>query len=147
MKAIDLATEVEQRLNDDGIGYETKQAMLYAVTKYGEFTLVNASGDVYDLLADRESVTVANNSDFVAVVTCGWASPITDDDDLDGVAPSQHPRRRRVRLLVLASRQGVASVLRFADEPDEVVTDEGKATGSLSDAVHSLFARSSKDTN
>lgn len=147
MKAIDLATEVEQRLNDTQIGYDIKQAQLYSVTQYGEFAIANASGDVYDLLSDRESVVVASNSDFVAVVTCGWASPITDDDEGDEVAPSQHPKRRRVRLFVLANRHGVASVLRFADEPDEVVTDEGNAVGSLNDAVRKLCAKASKHTN
>lgn len=146
MKAIDLATEVEQRLNDTQIGYETKQALLYSVTQYGEYTVEATHGDVYELLESDDSVAVAKASDFIALVTCGWASPITDDDD-EEVAPSQHPKRRRVRLFVLASRQGVASVLRFSDEPDSIVTDEGQATGSLADAVHTLFAKASANTN
>lgn len=146
MKAIDLATRVEQSLNDTEIGYNLSKARLYAITETGEFTLAGTSPDVYDLLADSESVAVAGTSDFVAVVTCGWASPIADDDN-DELAPSQHPKRRRVRLFVLASRQGVASVLRFQDEPDDIVTDEGQATGTLNDAVHELFARASAGTN
>jgi len=146
MKAIDLATEVEQILNDTKLGYEISQAQLYSVTKYGEYAIAGTHGDVYELLESDDSVAVANASDFIALVTCGWASPITDDDD-EEVAPSQHPKRRRVRLFVLASRQSVASVLRFSDEPDSVVTDEGKATGSLADAVHNLFAKTRKNTN
>jgi hypothetical protein len=148
MKAIDLATEVEQSLNDTKLGYEIKQAQLYSVTKYGEYAIAGSHGDVYELLESDDSVAVANASDFIALVTCGWASPITDDDDdVNEVAPSQHPKRRRVRLFVLASRQSVASVLRFSDEPDSIVTDEGQATGSLADAVHSLFAKTRKNTN
>jgi hypothetical protein len=146
MKAIDLATEVEQSLNDTKLGYEISQAQLYSVTKYGEYAIAGTHGDVYELLESDESVAVANASDFIALVTCGWASPITDDDD-EEVAPSKHPQRRRVRLFVLASRQSVASVLRFSDEPDSVVTDEGQARGSLADAVHNLFAKARKNTN
>jgi hypothetical protein len=146
MKAIDLATEVEQSLNDTKLGYEISQAQLYSVTKYGEYAIAGTHGDVYELLESDDSVAVANASDFIALVTCGWASPITDDDD-EEVAPSKHPQRRRVRLFVLASRQSVASVLRFSDEPDSVVTDEGQARGSLADAVHNLFAKARKNTN
>jgi hypothetical protein len=33
----------------------------------------------------------------------------------------------------------VASVLRFADEPDDVVTDPGSATGSLAEAIERFW--------
>jgi hypothetical protein len=91
---------------------------------------------------------LAKRSEYVAIVTCGWAAPIRDnDDDDDAVAPSQHPERRRVRLVVLASRSSVSSVLRFSDTPDEVVTDAGKATGSLADAIHQLISKTVRNSN
>ncbi|MFM7899835.1 MAG: hypothetical protein ACKO97_12850, partial [Actinomycetota bacterium] len=34
---------------------------------------------------------------------------------------------------------GVGSVLRFADTPEEIVTDPGNAKGSLADAVERLW--------
>ena len=121
---------------------EAKTAGLYSVT--GETTeLVAEHGDVYELLDNSDSAKIAKVSDFIAVITCVWASPITKnddgDDDDDHLAPSQHPERRRVRLLVLASKNGVASVLRFSDKPDEIVSDSGNARGSLADAVSSLY--------
>jgi len=91
------------------------------------------------------------------VLTCGWAAPIDrsdqchddDDDDAEGdddvegddekLPPSQHPQRRRVRLVVVVGDQGVGSVLRFADAPKEIVTDAGSARGSLADAVNNLW--------
>jgi hypothetical protein len=90
------------------------------------------------------------------VLTCGWAAPIDkshksaddndndDDDDEDDdanekVPPSQHPQRRRVRLVAVVGDQGVGSVLRFADTPKEIVTDAGSARGSLADAVTNLW--------
>jgi hypothetical protein len=44
-----------------------------------------------------------------------------------------------VRLLVVVGDGGVGSVLRFADTPDEVITDPGNAKGSLADAVEQLW--------
>jgi hypothetical protein len=76
--------------------------------------------------------------DAAAVLTCGWAAPVNDEED-DDMPPSAHPRRRRVRLIVVVSDAGVGSVLRFADAPDEIVTDPGNAKGSLADAVEHLW--------
>jgi hypothetical protein len=90
--------------------------------------------------------------DAAVVLTCGWAAPIDrsdkndhhddgDHDDVDDkkLPPSQHPQRRRVRLVVVVGDQGVGSVLRFADTPKEIVTDAGSARGSLADAVNNLW--------
>jgi hypothetical protein len=44
-----------------------------------------------------------------------------------------------VRLVVVVGDAGVGSVLRFADTPDEIITDPGNAKGSLADAVEQLW--------
>jgi hypothetical protein len=135
---VEKAKVVEKMINER-LGYEMPKSILFSITEHEEgisVTEASAEGDVYDLLGSDDSKVIARISDYVAVVTTGWAAPITDDMG----APSQHPERRRVRLMVFASREGVASVLRFRDEPDETVVDEGQATGSLADAVNSLFA-------
>ena len=62
-----------------------------------------------------------------------------DDDVASRLEPSKHPERRRIRLIIGANATGVASVLRFQDNPDEIVTDEGNAQGSLADAVWELL--------
>jgi hypothetical protein len=118
---------------------EAKTAGLYSVR--GEnTTLVAEHGDVYEMLESVEAQAVAMLSDAVVVRTAGWASPIADDgDEYEGVAPSQHPQRRRVRLLVVAKAGETASVLRFTDDWANPIFDEGQATGSLADAVQSLF--------
>lgn len=103
-----------------------------SITKAGEH------GDVYDLLDTYDSRKVAQVSDFIVVATTGWAAPI-DENTEEGVPPSQHAERRRVRLMVFANREQTVSVLRFSDTPEETITDEGKATGSLADAVRALF--------
>lgn len=44
-----------------------------------------------------------------------------------------------MRLIVVVADNGVASALRFADEPDDVITDPGSATGSLAEAINRFW--------
>lgn len=88
-------------------------------------------GDVYRLL---DSIKPEPSVNYYAVITGGWAAP-TDGNDLP---PSVHPERKRVELLVLTSRDGqVASALSM--EGKEILIDEGKAQGSLAEAVKNIF--------
>jgi len=92
------------------------------------------SADVYHLI---DSVTPDNSVNYYGVITAGWASPVTDDDD--NTPPSQHPLRKRVELLIVVSRNGlVASALSMSGK-DEMVIDEGKAQGALALAVGRIF--------
>jgi hypothetical protein len=143
-----LATCVEHSLNLSLSGFDLKRARLYGINivdvagveKQADGALrisfLAEHGDVYELLEARGSA-IARMFDAAAVLTCGWAAPV--DDDESDVPPSVHPRRRRVRLLVVVGDGGVGSVLRFADTPDEVITDPGNAKGSLADAVEQLW--------
>ena len=143
MSIVHLAERVDELVH---FSPDEKQAHLLAVygddpAEINDATVVKAlsHGDVYELLESPFATATASMADLVAIVTCGWASPLSGDDDDDEVAPSQHPQRRRVRLVVCASRDGMASVLRFQDTPDDTITDEGEARGSLAEAVQSLF--------
>lgn len=139
---IGIAEKAEDTLNtllaDDG--FSLSSARLYGVTLGGEegvmLSLLSEHPDVYDLLESKKA-KLALSFDFIGVVTTGWAAPLNENGEVEG-APSQHAQRRRVRLMVIADKEGVASVLRFADTPDEVVTDPGSATGSLADAIQKL---------
>ena len=110
---------------------------------FGDPVVVEADAeygaDVYDLLGSIESKARYN---YYAVFTCGWASPINKDrDENDQVAPSQHPERRRVQLVLVTSRDGKqASAMRF-DNDTELVTDDGNARGSLAEAFADIFSQ------
>ena len=110
---------------------------------FGDPVVVEADAeygaDVYDLLGSIESKARYN---YYAVFTCGWASPINkDQDENDQVAPSQHPERRRVQLVLVTSRDGnQASAMRF-DNDTELVTDDGNARGSLAEAFADIFSQ------
>lgn len=122
-----------------------ESARLYAVSydSTGKVTTTEVAShpDIYSLLYDTDpDLLTSEGVEFVLVVTTGWAAPLNKDGEAVG-APSRHPERRRVRLMVCASRDSVASVLRFADDPENIVVDEGAATGSLNDAVREFAGR------
>lgn len=155
LKPIDLATCVESSLHTSLDGFELPRARLYGVSIVDSdgvranqngalrISFLAEHGDVYELL-DAPSSAIARMFDAAVVLTCGWAAPIDRDEspeheESSEVPPSQHPQRRRVRLVVSVCDTGVASVLRFADTPNDIVTDAGSARGSLADAVNSLW--------
>ncbi|MBM3806267.1 MAG: hypothetical protein FJW19_06420 [Actinobacteria bacterium] len=152
LEPIDLATCVEASLHSSLDGFDLPRARLYGVSIVdadGVRTNQNGAlrisflaehGDVYELL-EAPSSAIARMFDAAVVLTCGWAAPIDRDENShdDDVPPSQHPQRRRVRLVVSVCDNGVASVLRFADTPNDIVTDAGSARGSLADAVNNLW--------
>jgi hypothetical protein len=121
--------------------FNKKKAKVFAVELGGSVRTLVVSGDVYEAL---ENATDLLETDVaIGVETCGWASPRTgNDDDDDDLPPSQHPARRRVRLISIVSRKfEMASALGFQDTPDEVITDEGQARGSLAEGLQDAMRR------
>jgi hypothetical protein len=98
---------------------------------------VKENSDVYDLLNDFDTLESIKHCASFTILTAGWAAPLSQTDD--DTPPSQHPEKRRVRLIVHATEFGVASVMRFKDDASEIVTDDGKARGSLAEAVMDLM--------
>ncbi len=137
------AEEVERRLHSMIDSFEMPGARLYGVNTSGRpvdepnLCFLAQHPDVYELL-DAPSSSLARMFDAAAIVTTGWAAPLSADGNLEG-APSTHEQRRRVRLVVLVADNGCGSVLRFADTPEETVTDPGAATGSLADAIRAFW--------
>lgn len=146
MSAILEKAEITEMLISEQLEgqFDLKRAMFFAINETDDgrvaLALAGEHGDIYDLLDSDDSRAVARVSDYIAVITSGWAAPLpTSNSDDAEVAPSQHPERRRVRLMVFASKDGCASVMRFSDTPDETITDDGKAQGALADAIMNLF--------
>ena len=138
-----MAVHAESVLHGMIDSFELPGARLYgintgdAVESVPAPCLLAQHPDVYALLESPTS-GLAHMFDAAAIVTTGWAAPLDENGEVRG-APSEHEQRRRVRLVVLVANSGVASVLRFADEPDDVVTDPGSATGSLAEAIERFW--------
>lgn len=141
---IDLAALVEARIHDslggDDTAFDLSKARLYGVNFRGDdlqLSFVLEHGDIYQLLEVPESAC-ARMFDAAAMVTCGWAAPISHDASEE--APSAHPERRRVRLVVVVGDAGVASVLRFRDDAEAPILDAGEARGPLAEAIAGFWS-------
>ena len=123
--------------------FESSTAKLFAVDYVrGEVPavrLVAEHQDIYEMLDDTLNAILLFDSGYsgFAVVTTGWAAPIGDNDAEDEVAPSQHPERRRVRLMTMMHNGKMGSSIRFTDE-EAVTYDQGNAMGSLASAMQDL---------
>lgn len=105
-------------------------------------TMIGEDLDIYDLIETINKDKVQHNYDFVSFLTTGWAAPLNKDGEVEG-APSKHKDRRRVTLIAVINindKDTLGSVLKF-DDDDELVFDEGKAVGSLNDAILSLVKK------
>ena len=150
MDTVEIAEQIEKEIHsllskgDEPTPFVMEGAHLYGVDYTAEGTpklmFIESHPDVYDLLDNDYNALVASNYAWTLIVTTGWAAPLGDNGEVEG-APSQHAQRRRVRLSCIANRHSVASVLRFADEPDDVITDEGSASGSLAHAIQKFVSQ------
>ena len=111
-----------------------------------QFEPIKAGADVYELINDSPEVFAAvNEYDLITIATCGWAAPL-DKDNNNEIAPSEHPERRRVRLLATAnSNSQFGSSVSFNDNPDETVFDYGDAKGALANAIMELINTAKKE--
>jgi len=139
-KTIKAEEKIKYILQDYKDEWFLESSSVWVETTNKEIIQVINHRDIYEMLEDHNTVRAIQNYDFFTVVTSGWAAPLkSENEDCSKIVPSEHPERRRIRLIIGANATGVASVLRFQDDPDEIVTDEGRARGSLADAVWELL--------
>lgn len=125
--------------------FNLSKAILFAIDYVrGEVPVIKQIAeekDVYEMLDDKLNamfLAETNYSGF-AITTCGWAAPIKDgNDDENEIAPSQHPARRRVRLMAMCQNGQMGSSIRFSDD-ESVTYDSGNASGSLADAMRDMY--------
>ncbi len=131
------------------LGFHFAAARLYGVVVNDPLGLAHDSGqaarcsfiddsrDVYELISGASGV-VARSFDAAAVVTAGWAAPMGDDDSMTHRA-SRHPLRRRVRAVAVVDDVGVASLIRFEDDPESVIAQAERGVGDLVDALEEMW--------
>ena len=121
--------------------FDLPKSFLFAVDYvHGEVPAIRKiaeNRDVYDMLDDMMNAILVWESGYngFAIVTTGWAAPIDKyNDDNNDVAPSQHPERRRCRVMTMMHNSKMGSSLRFIG--DKTVTyDEGNAMGTLASGM------------
>ena len=117
-------------------GHEMHNAILCGVSEDGSYLELDSAPDIYDLLGREYPYTGLVG---LAVHTTGWAAPLNADGEVDG-QPSKHPERRRVALVTVKTDEGLGSALSFADDPDEIITDD-QGEGQLSDALEECLLK------
>jgi len=116
--------------------HEMNNAVLYGVTEDGSNFELGRAPDVYDLLdGEYPSAGIVG----LAIHTTGWAAPLNSDGEAEGAA-SKHPERRGVALVTVKTVEGIGSALSFADDPDEIITDD-KGEGQLLDALQECLLK------
>jgi hypothetical protein len=136
--------EIDQAVAEKiGDTFELPTSKLFAVDYVrGEVPAIRQvaeDSDIYGMLEDTFNAVLLFDSGYngFAIVTTGWAAPI-NKDDVDEIAPSQHPERKRVRLMTMMHNGKMGSSIRFTG--DETVTyDEGNAMGSLASAMQDMY--------
>lgn len=142
MNIEDTINDIIEMLDLTGRNTEAQSFGINLIEDKPSITPITSNPDVYMLVDSLKMDKRLSNSQFeyFCLLTTGWAAPLSKDGQVQGM-PSMHPERRRVSLLVtinINNSKEIVSAIKFADN-DEVVFDYGKATGSLADAVNSLF--------
>jgi hypothetical protein len=145
---VDTASRANTEIKEGGSRFQMEYGVIFAITSEGFRTLLT-NEDIYEGLYAVQGMTLLPDELGIGLVSTGWASPIPPDFDGDEdeiTAPSQHPEKRRVRLVTCVDKSlRMGSALCFQDDPDEIITDEGQATGNLAIAVrNSLIAMLAK---
>lgn len=119
--------------------FEMSLARVYAVSAGNTLRPLVMTPDIYAGIASIPCMHDTIGDDpLVALETCGFAAP----SDNTNVSPSVHPRRRRVRMVLVANRQGdIGSAIEFADDPGNAITSpdgQGMLAEELSEAMRRL---------
>jgi hypothetical protein len=139
LELTEAATEIFNDLaNWPGL---TKSTCHIFKSRDGQLVTLGVYGDIYvglENIANETDEETLHDFEFLGVETSGWAAPIREEGD-DEIAPSQHPERRRVRMLSVIDRTcRIASVMSL-DDDGEILTDLA-GRGSLADAIRLVMA-------
>jgi hypothetical protein len=142
-----FVTVVENIHNTVNYAFDSKHCEAFGVLIDKELNVqiekIDSSSDIYDMLDtdNDELLSQINNYDMISFATNGWAAPVAkDDDEYSDLPPSQHPQKRRVRLLSSANiHDQVGSSILFSDDIDSPVYDYGDARGTMATAIIELM--------
>ncbi len=143
-----IALWLERRL-DMSLGFHLPASRLYGIvvndpsglhddnSSAARSSFIEEHRDVYEMIGGAPGV-LARSFDAAAVVTVGWAAPL-DEDGMLGTRASRHPDRRRVRAVAVVNDDGVASVIRFEDDPGRSFAQSERGTGEIVDALEVMW--------
>lgn len=124
--------------------FDMKVCRIFTVSEDGKLEIISHHRDVYEGLTSTVDLAiepVMQRMRFLGIDTCGWAAPATPGDD-NRQPPSEHPDRRRVRIVVMVDRNlALGSAMGFEDDPAELVMGgSDEAGGSLAEELVKTIA-------
>jgi len=137
---------LEELYNLTAFDQDQEKATMYGIKKNDDNDsyipkMLSRAGDIYQLIDDVASDKIAHNYDFVSLITYGWAAPIKESVD-EEIPPSKSDNRRRVRLVVVASKEekkAIGSVIHFFDNDETIFETNSQTSGPLQDAINSIY--------
>ena len=147
MKLIDWVQRADLQFRTNLLRYEDTDfdlagARIFYIDKNDHISSHSIHHDVYDRLNLITKHPIPD-CQILGIETCGRAAPLDQDGNPDG-APSEHPARRRVRMITVADlRLNTASMIVFEDDPNNPTFDEdGDGIGSLADGLRRVVMSS-----
>jgi hypothetical protein len=151
----DISMKIDRHID---YGFDSSYAACYGAliddNSEVQVERIMRSNDIYDLIEkmmnDRGSI---KSYDMFTFTTCGWAAPVSNDNEVldengEEVAPSAHPKRRRVKLYSNVTPSGmISSLISFEDDPDDIAYNSGNQSGRLHDAFVELIKDIQKNNN
>jgi hypothetical protein len=115
-------TQIYEALDFDQDDSECKAYGLTEINGELIAKMITTSQDVYLMIESINDDRLVDNTnyDFISIITHGWAAPLDSNGEVSG-PPSQHPNKRRVRLLIsldVKNREMIGSTIKFADDED-----------------------------
>lgn len=119
--------------------FDAPEAAVFRIDRIGDtdrYVLAQfvSAPDVYQAMWAASHGAIPDETVAIGVTSCGWAAP-TDD----GLAPSEHPKRRRVMMVVIGDRQlEMCSGVLFQGDADPTL-DLGEGQGLLSERFKDMI--------
>lgn len=139
MTPFQLAVKASEHFQKEGedLGSEMEAAIVFGFSDEG-ISVIASSKDIYQAIEDAESSPVSFHA--VGIVSSGWAAPLSEDGECEGM-PSEHAKRRRVRLYSVHTPASSSSYIVFSDGETLGDEDTEDGTGPLADALGYLAQR------
>ena len=138
-RALDIYRKLKGHHRDP---FNMETAQVFIITENEQFQIVGVHQDVYEGLEALTLISsdlIMRQMRCIGLETCGWAAPISKDDD--ETPPSMHRYRRRCRLITIIDRNmECASAIGFSDDPVDIITDGGNSKGALDDSLKKIMA-------
>jgi hypothetical protein len=131
--------------------FDAAEAAVFRIDRIGSANLYRLeefvrAPDVYQAMWAASHGSMPDETVAIGVTSCGWAAP-TDD----GVAPSEHPNRRRVMMVVIGDRSmEMCSGVLFQGDADPTLNlgeGEGLLKERFKDMIISMLVATAVQRN